>query len=53
MSDYSLTGADLTHLDQYFLVIVRSQGHDTSITYLNIIGTSGWGICQWQYLLYF
>ena len=53
MMGRNITGADLTHLDQYFLVIVRSQGHVTSITFLNIIGTSGWGICQWQYLLYF
>ena len=35
-----------------FLVIVRPQGHDTSITYLKIIHAIEWGIFQWQYLLY-
>ena len=44
MSDLASTGADLTHLDRYFLVIVRPQGYDTSITYLNKVGTSRWGI---------
>ena len=44
MFDLIVTGADLTHLDQCFLVIVRPQGHDASITYLNIFGISRWEI---------
>ena len=36
------TGADLTHLDQCFLVIVSPQGFATNITHLNITDTERW-----------
>ena len=42
------TGADLTHLDQCFLVIVSPQGFATNITHLNITDTEWWGFVFWR-----